>query len=177
MNAVVSDAHERLVRRLIVGGAFAFGPAVMLAGLLVLQPSLSPRQASGGVSTTEPVQVPPVPTLTPQQAELRRAIREASALPVQGLTLASRGMVRTDTGAVAPAPEPGVERPANMTLTSIMVAGEQPVAVVMGKLRRPGDEIAAGWKLDSIDASAGLVTLRHTSGQTWVLQLNPDLEK
>ena len=40
-----------------------------------------------------------------------------------------------------------------------------------------GDEIAAGWKLDSIDASAGLVTLRHTSGQTWVLQLNPDLEK
>lgn len=177
MNAVVSDAHERLIQRMIVGGALAFGPAVILAGVLVLQPSLAPRQASGGVSILEEVQVPPVPTLTPQQSELRRAIREASAVPVQGLTLASRGMVRTDAGVATPAPEPSVERPANMTLTSIMVAGEQPVAVVMGKLRRLGDEIAAGWKLDSIDASAGVVTLRHISGQTWVLQLNPDLDK
>ena len=63
-----------------------------------------------------------------------------------------------------PGSEPGNDPapqspPPAVTVTSILGNGRGAMAIVNGRVRRAGDEVAPGWAVRSIDAQAGLVTV------------------
>ncbi len=51
-----------------------------------------------------------------------------------------------------------------------MMGGEEPVAIIDGKVRRLGDEIGDGWVITAIDLDARTVTVREHDGSEQVLR-------
>jgi hypothetical protein len=57
------------------------------------------------------------------------------------------------------------------SLSSIMRTPQGPLAVVNGKVRKPGTSLTDGWTIESIDADAGEVHLRREDGTIGRLSL------
>lgn len=53
-----------------------------------------------------------------------------------------------------------------------MMGGEEPVAIIDGRVRRLGDEIGDGWLIAAIDPEARTVTLKMSDGTERILREN-----
>lgn len=65
--------------------------------------------------------------------------------------------------AAVPAARPAERRedPRPELKVTAIAGGREVMAVVNGKVRRPGEAVASGWAVEAIDADAGTVTFRH----------------
>lgn len=85
-----------------------------------------------------------------------------------------RSPFRVQTEPVAPAlilpeigkPEPKVDGIPEFALTSVMPHPSRPLAVINGRPRSLGDEVAPGWIVTGIDGDARRVTLTGQDGRT-----------
>jgi hypothetical protein len=67
---------------------------------------------------------------------------------------------------------PGVQSAqAQLVLTTIMSTRDGAVAVIGGKVCRTGDSLDAGWKIDKIDPTAGVVELTGHDGSRTSISL------
>lgn len=65
-----------------------------------------------------------------------------------------------------------LENPLEFVLSSVMPSGTRPLAVINGRLCRPGHALGGGWTLREIHASGRSVAIEHRSGRTKKLTLS-----
>lgn len=142
----------------------AAGPVAVVLALRMLAPIAGPQPASAAAATSDPAAVPPSAAVySPGQVE---AARHAAARVIE-VGMPSPFILpevpRPSAGATIPPVHQPVASPqprAEFRLSAI-IGGRETVAVINGKVRRVGEEPAPGWKVESIDANGGKVTLRH----------------
>ncbi len=135
-------------------------PLLALVGVRLWLASSGPASA-GAATTTESI-VQPEFTPLPEPTESQRALIER-ARALEAVEPASP-FPRSEVSAVAvpdmPAmrgePEATVEPPPELTLTSVM-GGRMPVAMVNGRPRSRGDEVAPGWTIVEINQDSIVV--------------------
>ncbi|GJQ28516.1 MAG: hypothetical protein HBSAPP03_04000 [Phycisphaerae bacterium] len=157
----------------------AFAPACAVLAFRVVLPAHGPAVA-GAVPASESgsiILTPHQTRPTPAQSELRAVMDQIAAGGFGDSPIVMRRREPLSNAADSPAGDrmnPPTRTPITtpvVMLTSIMAAGEQAIAVIDGRVRRPGDTIAPGWSVAHIDRAAGTVTLNHTSGVSHVLTL------
>lgn len=161
------------------GLALALAPVIVVIVMRFLAPiqgTASARAAAGGDNQTLLV-VPPVQRPTPAQVELARRMVESSNRPFGPSPVVTRK--RDSEPDIDPGPVPsGQETPAPpdapaLSVTSIMTAQHQTLAVIAGKLCKVGDEVAPDWTISAIDREESVVTITHTRGHVHRLLLRP----
>lgn len=166
--------------------AFVFAAAALpCIGVLCARgflPSTGPRSAEAAstpvVSTNSgSLQKLIDATLSSQDSAFLDFIASSANKPVERSPIAARTGRTTFTRADdRPVPnnsstgEPTL-RATESSVTSILKASGQTIAMIGGKLRRVGDRLSDGWAVKEIDPDAGSVTLVHMSGQTKQLLL------
>lgn len=145
----------------------ALSPAatVVVARLMLGTSSIGPSVAH---AAEEVATLPSVPRVAMNdQAKLRTAASAQDLTPTLPWIRATAA-----TGPTEPPSRGTVEvPPPEFSVTSIMVARGETIAVVQGKLRRIGDLPVAGWQIAQIDADAGTVTFAHQDGRRAVVAL------
>jgi len=155
-------------------------PTLALFGARFVLPSPGPADAEAAaldlsVSLTMPVSTP----LTPEQAELVRVFGDQSSLPFGPCPVVVRA-APTEPVPGARIKEPDLKVRAakpRLALTSIMIAGGELTAVINGKLRKAGEEVAPDWTITHIDGDAGTVLVSGKDGETLTLELRLKLSK
>lgn len=140
-----------------------------------------PAHASAAATFAPPEALPARP-LTPQQAGALAFIRDtaAKAAIIEGGPMdrapdaAPTPAATTPTVTVAPAPTPRATAPAGpkapaVVLTAI-VTGRNPLAVINGGIFKVGDEVAAGWRIERIDANDLTVILAGPQGASFTVE-------
>ncbi|MDX2133018.1 MAG: hypothetical protein SFY69_13295 [Planctomycetota bacterium] len=160
--------------------ALAFAPCIILVAVAIVTPVRAPSSAhaGGGTDAQAPLMLPPVRSLTDQQQQLKSLMdttaREAfGPSPLRVRVMADEPALEPDPANTHVPNQSARPAPPDISVTSIMVAGSTPMAVVGGSLRREGDAAAPGWTVDRIDHDRGLVILVHASGATHELRLRP----
>ncbi|MEK6703297.1 MAG: hypothetical protein AABZ53_13620 [Planctomycetota bacterium] len=117
----------------------------------------------------------PPPVARRPQDDLARAITATLTNPLGPCPLFVPEIHRT---AAPPSPSdiPGIPMVAvaDFRLTSIATGGRELMAVIDGRVRRIGDEVREGWKVESIDRVAQTVTFSGPLGRSTVARLRPD---
>lgn len=158
--------------------AMTAAPACAVLLMRVIAPIQGPAAAKAGTVTNDaqaPLVVPPVFEPTPAQIELAAVMHEEARRPFGPSPVITRK--REGEPATEPMPLPSDQEapagpmPPDASVTSIMVAQGQPMAVIDGAVRRVGDTVAPGWTVTAISRDEGSVTLTHTRGDVHRLVL------
>lgn len=167
---------SRILRRVLLGLCFAL-PAVSVGVASKFGSRLAPKSALAGTSGEGKKKDDS--TLRPLKREDTSALRRAAdaansagvgATPLGFANETVRVVVQPDVPGGLPEPEVPVAMP-EFRLSSIMLGGGVPIAMIDGKVRRAGDELAAGWVVQSIDHAAGSVSLTGPKGKIVELKL------
>lgn len=149
----------------------AFLAPVLVVQLAPMIAKPAPRMASAG--ETDPMAgmhhpfVPPKPT--PQQTAALEHAKLVLAAPIDDTPFhfAPPTAVITESGETESMPA----NPTDYRLTSITGSGRTVLAIVNGKVRRVGDQLAPGVVLESIDADSRTITIRDENGSPISLSL------
>lgn len=155
-------------------------PSLVLLGVRYVAPMPGPASASAATvpETDGLIALPPARAFSPAQDELAKIMTAQLAAGFGPSPVVVR---QTEAAELPPMPGPTPETPTprveeavlpSLTVSSIMSARGNPVAVIAGRMRRAGDEVAPGWKISAIDPHAKAITFAHTSGKTAVVTLN-----
>lgn len=156
------------VRSLATGA----GPARASAAAPAQTPGQSPGQSPGQASGQTPVG-PALSVREPNDPpELLAEVRALLVGPA-GSTVVAAPQNRIELKTAPAVQPPARVRPA-FSLSSISRGARQNIAVVDGKLRRPGDDLGEGWSIASIDAASGEVRLSGPDGETMTLSIRKD---
>lgn len=163
--------------------ALAIAPALGVLVLRAVLPGNGPASARASTTTIidDALILPADARWTPAQQELRSTMTQESAKGFESSPVLTRRREAVESSpttpdSILPHEGPRAVVPPNCTLTSVMAAGEHAIAVIDGKVRRIGDSVVPGWKVSSIDRTAGTATLVHTGGTTHTLTLRSRLE-
>lgn len=128
-----------------------------------------PVQAGASVSETQFHELPVVPEWEPTQSGSEPVSFKASSpfwfleeellMPEEPLDIPSEYQAMTE-----PDPE--------FVLTTVLPSKNNPLAVINGKARSPGDEIVNGWTLYKIMGKERYVILKHESGRRVKVQMS-----
>lgn len=141
-------------------------PVLALLGVRLWLASNGPASA-GAATTTEPIVTPdfkalPAPTETHQRlierARALEAVAASSPFPRNEATL----IAMPDMVPLPGEPEPRIEPPPELTLSSIM-GGRVPVALVNGRPRSLGDLVAPDWSIVEIRQDS--IVVKHPDGR------------
>lgn len=169
MTAAILPATPRSAR-LLAFGVVAALPVVAVLFARLLAPSIAPSQAQASpfpAGLSEDIAMPHTLIASPDQRLWMQAVRKSlDAEPGPSPILRPESADDSDLE-----PESSALDPTQFPLTTIMVAGKEPIAVIARKARHIGDEVTPGWKLESIDARAGIATLIGPGDDRVVLQL------
>lgn len=167
---------QRMLKRVSVGICFAL-PAICVGLASEYGNMLAPKSAQAGVAGESRKKEDAVlrPLVREDTSTLRRAVDRANAAgagqsPVAFANETQRVVVQPDVPGGIPEPEVPVAVP-EFRLSSIMLGGGTPIAMIDGKVRRAGDEVAAGWTVRAIDHSDGTVSLIGPKGKQIELKL------
>ena len=171
---MIRPAVERATL-LRLGALFAPFLAVMLSRALF---DTSPAEAAAQLAPTplpEPAPTP-VPVLTDAQSRALQFL--ASARPgeiISPMTPPRVEAVIIDMPPSAPAsagPDIAPITTDGLALTSVVGDAQGGMAVISGRVLRPGAAVAQGWTLQSINPAARSVIIVHESGRTSELHVN-----
>ena len=157
-------------------------PVVGLIAFRVVLPAQGPSQAMAFMPSLPQMTqtVEPRPEPAPADPALVRAIAELNEKPfgTSPVRAAAIPVILGNTqGSERPAPAALELLPSDVTVTSIMMGKDGPVAIIRGKRRVVGQPVAQDWTVSEIDAKGGTVTVRHTRGETKVLNIRRMVEK
>jgi hypothetical protein len=155
-----------------VAGLALIPCAVLLGGrwlLAIRGPAAARASAVSGTETA--LIIVPRPMMTEAQEELRATMRALAARGFGASPVVARmPEVETPQGS-GTSPRVEAEESPSVVLKAVMRAGESPVAIIDGKVRRAGDEVAPRWVVGEIDVQACEVTLVGPEGRRHVLRL------
>lgn len=144
-------------------------PVVAVFLARTLAPTIAPSNAHAAAmpaGLSEDIIAPHALAPTPEQRLWMRSVRQAlDTAPGPSPIVRPESADDSDVE-----PETSLD-PTQFPLTSIMVAGKDPIAMIARKPRRVGDVVAPAWKLESIDPQAGIATLVGPDNERVVLQL------
>lgn len=132
----------------------------------------APLQPAGPATGQTPGAAPPAVHEPSDPPELLAAVRSLLEAPV-GPTVVAAPQNRIEPKTVA-APRPVARPTPTFSLSSISRGAKQNIAVVDGKLRRPGDDLGEGWSVAAIDAASGEVRLAGPDGETMTLSIRKE---
>ncbi|MFM9957168.1 MAG: hypothetical protein ACKVZJ_03765 [Phycisphaerales bacterium] len=163
-------SRAELTRWNLIAAGCAVAPLVLVSAVPSLM-GTGPR-LSIGASPAAVENAPNVgtPRATPDQLaalERVRALRTASV----GESPFRPAPAPVEAPEPAPTPEPvpapALMAPPELTIRGVMRQADGSVrALIGGKLKGVGDEVAPGWTISAIDAGARSVTLTSSDGQT-----------
>ena len=167
---------QRMLRRTCLGLCFALpaicvGVASKYGSMLAPKSALADHRGEGRKKEENTLR----PLVREDTSAVRRAVERANAAgigptPVGFANETHRVVVQPDVPGGIPEPESPVVVP-EFRLSSIMLGGSTPIAMIDGKVRRAGDVLAAGWTVQAIDHSAGTVSLTGPKGKHVELKL------
>lgn len=155
-------------------------PLVAVAGARVL---LSAGPAEAPAADLEPAAslvVAPVPASAPALTDDQRAVlehlRTSGPIGPDASPMRRPAPAAKPTSAPQPAAGPDTSPSDVLTLNAVVGSGTRALASIDNRIYRLGDEPLAGWRIESIEASARRVVLRNgSSGEEAVLSYNrPD---
>lgn len=141
-------------------------PLLALIGARLWLASNGPATASASTPTEAIVQ-PKFAGLPEPTEDQQRLIARARALegvqPPSPFPRSEMALIAVPDMPLTPgAPEPKVEPPPTLALTSVM-GGRVPVAMVNGRPRSLGDLVAPGWKI--VEINPDRIVIEHSDGR------------
>lgn len=142
---------------------------VLLAAATRIVLNAGPSVSAAGTAAVAADAPPPAPSKPPTAEQVRamqwlagaaRARAERSPM----LHLKAPEPAATPAAAAQAEPERAAERPA-MALSAVLTRDGRVTALINGRLRGVGDEVAPGWTIEAIDGDALSVTVRGPDGQ------------
>lgn len=165
----MSGAREFARRHAPLGAGAAPLLAVLLAR--VMAPALGPSSSFADETDAEGAPLIELEPLPAKSLAAAAFAREALAAP-SGVSPFERGpstdRAAPTTAAVEAEPAAPSDDPAPPLSVSAVLADSRTgaaIAVINGKVRRVGDELAPGWSVETIDAATGVVTAVGPRGQ------------
>ncbi len=178
MNASMSNSLTRIPWQAYVI-AMAMLPSLGVLGARTLLPSRGPSQAAaaqpvGTVTAAAPSRMEKANNLGAQDQAFLDYIAASTSMRIERSPIAQRHSKNSDdrppTITTSQEGEPELS-PTESSVTSILKANGQLIAMIGGKLRRVGDRLSGGWSIKDIDADGGTVTVVHISGHTKTVSL------
>lgn len=147
-------------------------PLLAVLAIRTFLPGGGPTTAGASTTPTAPASrdVPKVRDIH-DPPELVQAVRDALAAPA-GPCVVAAPLERVEVRTPAP-PKANQSKPV-FALTSVAGGGSTSIAMIDGKVRRPGDDLGRGWSVSTIDRTAGVVTLAGPDGDSMTLTLRKD---
>lgn len=140
------------------------GPRPASADLVMIDASSNP-------TATPFIDTPSItPTLTPRQAAARDWFARArTQVTDRSPLIRPQPPAKVQQPVTEPTPEPDqqprIERP-DLRVTGMITGGGVEYVSVNHKLARVGDEVAPGWRVETIDIVRGIAVIAHATGQT-----------
>lgn len=172
---------ERRALRLSYAAALAL-PLLAVGGVRMAWLSKGPASAGASqIKATNPKGIldkdkPASPVTRHAHAEIERVVSSTLANALGPCPLYAPE-IRRSAAPPSPANIPGIPQASSIPdfrLTSIATGGRDLMAVVDGRVRRVGEEVREGWKVESIDKAAQTVTFAGPDGQSSVAKLRTD---
>ncbi len=159
-----------LTRFNLIAAGCAVAPLVLVSAVPSLLGS-GPRRSMGASGVGVEAAVPATSKPTPRQFEALERVRA-----LQGFTIGASPFrpapppteaPETDPEPVAAPAAPTRLAPPEIVLRGVMRQADGTTrALIDGKLRAVGDQVAPGWTVERIDAPSRSITLTSTDGQT-----------
>lgn len=184
-HGAAAGSGRATVGKLPIGALMGIVGALPVVGLIAFRlvlPAHGPSQAMAFMPSvpfmTQTVEPRPEPV--PADPALVRAIAELAEKPfgASPVRAAAIPVILGNTqGSERPATAAQELLPSDVTVTSIMMGKDGPVAIIRGKRRVVGQPVAQDWTVADIDPKGGTVTVRHTRGEIKVLNIRRMVEK
>lgn len=154
-------------------GLMAIAAPLVLLQIARVVTNAVPEHARGSVVAGAPALLPAVETPAPMTMAQTRAvewIRQTREDAIGANPFASPKIEPVVEAprepAVIQAPAQEAETPPpNLKITSFFGKGDGAMVTINRRVHKPGDEVAAGWTLKSLDPAARTVRIRHEDGR------------
>jgi len=153
----------------VFAAVIAILPAGLMLGARHMSPDLGPRAARAAASApnmnaTLTVTADGPKPLTREQERLSQDFARYDDVTPKRPRFPAPLHVEPST--IVPVASGAAESTVVAALTSIMATRSGPIAIIGGKMRRAGERVGQGWRVESIDPKAGRATIVHTDGRT-----------